>query len=184
MLRLHLIMLTAAALLVTAACTSPRPVETSDERPSAAKVARSASDATAEADADDLVLYSSSMEEAELEAGAEDDTDLSDDGARAGEGVEDEALPEQVELAVSADSTFTLDGETFSEVPALIAALEARRTQRPSETMLIRAGADVSHQAVVDALTAARRAGYTEFELQVADEEPSENPTDAEPEAQ
>jgi hypothetical protein len=69
MLRSHIVLLAVASILVIGACTSPTPVEESEERPSAEKVARSAAAMTTDAENDGLVLYSSSMEEAELDVG-------------------------------------------------------------------------------------------------------------------
>jgi hypothetical protein len=64
MLRTHLLWLVVGALLVLiGACTSPRPVESSEGRPSAEEVARAAGEMAEEADSGELVLYSSSIDE-------------------------------------------------------------------------------------------------------------------------
>jgi biopolymer transport protein ExbD len=162
-------MTVAAALLLAAGCTTSNPVKGAEKRPKAPQVAQEAGDAADEAEGSDLVLYSSSMEEADLQPGADEDSDDADEKAQPDEPPE---VPEQVEIGVSADSTYTLGDQTFTEVPKLLEALEKLRAEEPTGTIAIRAAADAPQEPIVDLITAARRAGFTNMEIRVQGDAP------------
>lgn len=166
MLVLVITLVFVITLGAVSACTTSKPVHKGQERPSADKVAREAGEATRETDRDELVLYSSSMEKAELEAGAEQEE------PEAVEEAEEEALPQKAELVIGPAKDYVLDGETYASIDALQPALDALVAERKTDTLIIRTSGETTHSVVVDAISAARRAGFINFELRV-DGQPS-----------
>lgn len=165
MLKRRLIALVAVLLLLAAGCTTSKPVKGSEERPQAPQVAKEAGDAADQPD-DDLVLYSSSMEKAELETGADEaeDEDQAED--------KKQEVPEQVEVSVTSEGAYAVGEQTYTEVPALLEALERLAAETPTSSMSIRAVAETPDESIVDLITAARRAGFTNIEVRVEGEEP------------
>lgn len=171
--RLTTLITTALLLLCgslgTVGCTTSKPVKGSEERPDGPQVAQEAG-AAADTPDDDLVLYSSSMEKADLEAGA----DEADEEIMVEQQAEQQApqVPSPLEVSVEADGSYTLGGQTYTEVPKLVDALDKLYAKQPTSTVSIRATADTPDNAIVDLIAAARRAGFTNMEVRVRGNEP------------
>ena len=147
-----------------AACAAPRGAEDEEELPSGEEVAREAGGATEDADTSETVLYASSTKEAELETGADAEQPAQADEAAEDE---DEEAPEPVVLVVSKDGAYRIDDRAVEEIPALIESLEQIRQARKTEMVLIEAPSEVDRDVLIDAVTAARRAGFSRIELRL-----------------
>jgi len=69
-------------------------------------------------------------------------------------------LPTMLELTISRDGRYALEGEAVvASVAALTLALQQAVSAQPDATLLIRADAQSTHQHVVDVMQAAQQAG-------------------------
>lgn len=92
-----------------------------------------------------------------------------------------EALPDQVEITVSRNGTYTINGRPLvnSEIATLMQGLEQATQSDRSIPILLIADAEASHQSVVTAMDGIGQLGFTR--LSIATQRPSESDDTSQP---
>ncbi|MAT49648.1 MAG: biopolymer transporter ExbD [Porticoccaceae bacterium] len=92
------------------------------------------------------------------------------------EGQMTEAAPETLEIVVAKDNSYSVNGRLLvnREIDTLMDALEEVSAGKRDIPLVISADSDTSHRAVVTAMDAAGRLGFTQ--LRIATQEPAEEP--------
>jgi len=92
-----------------------------------------------------------------------------------------EALPDQVEITVSRNGTYTINGRPLvnAEIETLMQGLELATQSDRSIPILLIADAEASHQSVVTAMDGIGQLGFTR--LSIATQRPSESDDTSQP---
>ena len=92
-----------------------------------------------------------------------------------------EALPDQVEITVSRNGTYAINGRPLvnSEIATLMQGLEQATQSDRSIPILLIADAEASHQSVVTAMDGIGQLGFTR--LSIATQRPSESDDASQP---